>query len=91
MYFSYIVAVSLNGGGKRSNRRRLHIFRKSDKLTLSHNVVSNTPRKTGFENTTLVMMGTDCIGSCKSNYHAITTTTFPVYYKRSKFPRMKMQ
>ena len=23
------------------------------------------------------MIGTDCIGSCKSNYHAITTTTTP--------------
>jgi hypothetical protein len=25
--------------------------------------------------TTSVVIGTDCIGSCKSNYHAITTTT----------------
>jgi hypothetical protein len=24
---------------------------------------------------TLVMIGTDCTGSCKSNYYAITTTT----------------
>jgi len=29
----------------------------------------------GFELTTLVVIGTDCIGSCKSNYHTITTTT----------------
>jgi len=29
----------------------------------------------GFELTTLVVIGTDCIGSCKSKYHAITTTT----------------
>jgi hypothetical protein len=27
----------------------------------------------GFEVTTLVVISTDCIGSCKSNYHAITT------------------
>jgi len=27
----------------------------------------------GFELTTLVVIGTDCIGSCKSNYHTITT------------------
>jgi hypothetical protein len=27
----------------------------------------------GFEHTTLVVMDTDCIGSCKSNYHTITT------------------
>jgi hypothetical protein len=26
-----------------------------------------------FELTTLVVIGTDCIGSCKSNYHTITT------------------
>jgi len=30
---------------------------------------------TGFERTTLVLIGTDCIGSCKSNYYAITTMT----------------
>ena len=29
----------------------------------------------GFELTTLVAICTDCIGSCKSNYHTITTTT----------------
>ena len=32
---------------------------------------------TGFEITMLVVIGTDCIGSCKSNYHTITTTTAP--------------
>ena len=31
----------------------------------------------GFEFTTLVVIGTDCIGSCKSNYHTITATTTP--------------
>ena len=29
----------------------------------------------GFDFTTLVVIGTDCIGSHKSNYHTITTTT----------------
>ena len=28
-----------------------------------------------FELTTSVVIGTDCIGSCKSNYHTITATT----------------
>jgi hypothetical protein len=28
----------------------------------------------GFELTTLVVIGTDCKGSCKSSYHTITTT-----------------
>ena len=30
-----------------------------------------------FELTTSVMIGTECIGSCKSNYHTMTTTTAP--------------
>ena len=33
----------------------------------------------GFELTTLVVIGTDCIGSCKSNYHTITTTMAPMW------------
>jgi len=35
----------------------------------------------GFELTTLVVIGTDCIGSIKSNYHTITTTTNPIYIR----------
>ena len=31
----------------------------------------------GFKLATLVVIGTDCIGSCKSNYHTITITTLP--------------
>ena len=30
-----------------------------------------------FESTTSVVRGTDCIGSCKSNYHTITAMTAP--------------
>ena len=33
------------------------------------------PQRTGFELTTLVVIGTDCTCSWKSNYHSITTTT----------------
>ena len=32
----------------------------------------------GFELTTLVVIGTDCTSSCKSNYHTITTTMAPL-------------
>ena len=32
----------------------------------------------GFEFTTLVVIGIDYIGSCRSNYHMITTTTAPL-------------
>jgi len=32
----------------------------------------------GFELTPLEVIGNDCIGSCKSNYHTITVTTAPI-------------
>jgi hypothetical protein len=31
---------------------------------------------------TLVVISTDCIGSCKSNYHVITTAKAPLYIYR---------
>ena len=46
--------------------------------TLSHNVVPSKPRMSGIvTRCELVVIGTDYIGSCKSNYHANTTTTAP--------------
>ena len=33
-----------------------------------------------FELATWVVIGTDCIGSCKSNYHTITPTTAPDFF-----------
>jgi len=52
--------------------------------TLSHNVVSSTlHHEWGFELTTLVVIGTDCTGCCKSNYHTIMTKTVPVYFGQS--------
>ena len=39
----------------------------------------STPRNERvFELTTLIVIGTDCTSSCKSNYHMITTTTTPI-------------
>ena len=32
----------------------------------------------GFELATLVVIGTDCTGCCKSNYYTITTTKPPI-------------
>ena len=32
----------------------------------------------GFKLTMIVVIGTDCTGNCKSNYHKITTTTAPI-------------
>ena len=39
--------------------------------------------RAGFQLTTLVVIDTDCIGSCKSNYHKTTTDDF---YKRNIAP-----
>ena len=33
----------------------------------------------GFELTTLVVIGTDCIGSCKSSLHAINDPDGPIF------------
>ena len=33
----------------------------------------------GVRTHTLVVIGTDCTGSCKSNYHTIMTTTAPQF------------
>ena len=39
-----------------------------------------------FKLTTSVVIGIDCIGNCKSNYHTITTTTALVGYKGGVIP-----
>jgi hypothetical protein len=44
--------------------------------TLSQNVVLRTHRLGGIR--TFVVIGIDSTGSCKSNYHPITTTTAPI-------------
>jgi len=46
--------------------------------TLSHNVVSRSPRHELVQSHNLVVMGTDCTGSWIFNYHTIMTTTAPV-------------
>ena len=43
---------------------------------LYHIMLYTSPRSR-FEPTTSVVIGTDCIGSCKSNYHMITATMAP--------------
>ena len=42
--------------------------------TLSHNVSSTPRHEQWFELTKLVVIGTDCIGICISNYDTITMT-----------------
>jgi hypothetical protein len=68
------VAVNFIGRGNRSTRGKPPTYHKS--LTnFSHNVVHLPWLR--FELTTSVVIDTDCIGSCKSNYHTITVTTAP--------------
>ena len=38
----------------------------------------------GFELTTLVVIGPDCIGSCKTNYHTIMTKTASFWFNGNK-------
>jgi uncharacterized membrane protein len=45
----------------------------TDKL---YHIMLYTSPWSRFELTTLAVIGTDCIGSCKSNYHMITATTY---------------
>ena len=47
----------------------------TDKL---YHLMLYTSPWSGVEPTTLVVIGTDCIASCKSNYHTITATTAPL-------------
>ena len=49
----------------------------TDKL---YHIMLYTSPWSRFQLTTSVVIGTDCIGSCKSNYHTITATTAPYIY-----------
>jgi len=53
-------------------------WRKPEDLQKTTDLSQVTSPWSRFELTTSVMIGTDCIGSCKSNYHTITATTAPV-------------
>ena len=45
--------------------------------TLSQCCIEYTSTWTGFELTASLVIGTDCTGSCKFNYHTITNLTAP--------------
>jgi hypothetical protein len=68
---------SFIGGGNRRTRRKPPTCHKS--LTNFNHIMLYTSPWSRFELTTSVMIGTDCIGSCKSNYHTIMATTAPLF------------
>ena len=70
--------VSFIGGGNQSTWRKPPACCTLVK-TLSHNVVSSTHCLRVLKKLKMLMViGTDCIGSCKSNYNMIMTTMAPV-------------
>jgi hypothetical protein len=60
----------------------LFCMKRCNRHFISHNnfCIEYTSPWTGFEITILVVIGTDCTGSCKFNYHTITTMTAPENY-----------
>jgi hypothetical protein len=66
-------------GGARKN----HIPIAGHRQTLSHNVVHLTLIAIRTHNISGVL-GNDCIGSCKFNYHTITATTVPEIFNIAK-------
>jgi len=56
--------------------RSVLLVDKNDKL---YRIMLYTSPWSRFELTPSVAIGTDCIGSCKSNDHTITATTTPLY------------
>jgi len=56
----------------------------TDKFIIQYCIEYTSPWA-GFELKTLVEIVTDCIGSWKSNYHTITTTTTPYTYSKIRY------
>jgi len=86
-YFSYIVTVSFIGEGNRSTQRKQPTCRKSLTNFITYCGGEYISPWAGFELTTLVVIDTDCICSCKSSYHTTRTTTMtaPTMSKQHTF------
>ena len=71
--------ASFTGRGNQNTRRKPPTCRKSLTKFITQLCIGYTSPSAGFELTTLVVIGIDCTGSCKSNYHTMTTTTAPIH------------
>jgi hypothetical protein len=67
----YSINSCFIGGGNKSTWRKPQV---TDNFITQY-CNGYTSSWAGFELTTLVVIDTDCTGSCKSNYHTITTIT----------------
>jgi len=75
------MAVSFIGGGNRSTQKKnTDLPQVTGKV--SHNVVSSISRLSGVRTHNVSGVGTDCIGSCKYNYHTITTNALSEVIKQ---------
>jgi hypothetical protein len=77
-------SLSLIDGENQSTRRKPSTCRKSLANFIAKCCSEYTSPWAAFELTTLVVIGNDCTGSCKSNYHMITTTVTPKVCHLSK-------
>jgi hypothetical protein len=62
---------------RKQSTGRKHTHKHNYKMLNQENLTMGT-----IKLTTLVVICTDCIGSCKSKYHTITTTTAPCFFIR---------
>jgi hypothetical protein len=88
-FFSWLVYIQQNPFKVLAVIEERKNLRKKDRVSFEILIFPNgqldrddeyTSPWTGFELTTLVVIGTDYTGSCKSKYHTVTTTTAHVHY-----------